>query len=196
MADQPVAIVTGACSGIGLALTRHLLTEKSYRVVLADTNSARGAKLATEFGPSALFIKTDVSSWESQAALFKAAYAWGGRIDMLFANAGIFDQDNIVKALKAKKGAEPTMPDMSPFTVNLNAVIYGVQLFLHYVGQTGKRGGKIVLTASVSGTYPIAIFPMYSASKAGVSVFVFLPRFCFWLSFCKLETSFSHDKSH
>lgn len=168
MAEQSVAIVTGACSGIGLAITRHLVAKKNYRVVLADVNAKKGAELEKEFGSSAIFVKTDVSSWDSQAALFKAAYAWGGKIDTLFANAGIFDRDNLMTGLKAAKGAEPQKPDTTPIEVNQIAVAYGVQLFLHYAGQSGRRGGKIVVTASLSGTYPISIFPLYCSSKSAV----------------------------
>ena len=65
---KPVAI-TGAASGIGLALTRHLL-EKQWRVVMADINVDTGRNLESELGPDVLFIETDVSSWDSQVRLF------------------------------------------------------------------------------------------------------------------------------
>lgn len=68
MASQG-AIITGAASGIGLALTKDLLT-KGWRVVMADINPA-GKELAKGFGESALFIKTDTSDWNSQVQMFQ-----------------------------------------------------------------------------------------------------------------------------
>jgi NAD(P)-dependent dehydrogenase (short-subunit alcohol dehydrogenase family) len=65
----PVAVVTGAGSGTGLALTTHLLA-KNYRVVMADIQNKH---LGEELGENVLFVETDVSSWDAQAALFKQA---------------------------------------------------------------------------------------------------------------------------
>jgi 15-hydroxyprostaglandin dehydrogenase (NAD) len=70
----PVAIITSATSGIGLALTRHLLA-KQWRVVMADINAAKGRELEAELGPNVIFIETDVSSWEAQLNLFEKAFA-------------------------------------------------------------------------------------------------------------------------
>lgn len=54
---------------------------------MADMNPAE----LESFGPAkerVLFKQTDVSDWDQQKALFKAAFEWGGRIDFLAANAG------------------------------------------------------------------------------------------------------------
>lgn len=63
------AIVTGAASGIGLALTRDLLS-KGWRVIMADINPA-GEAIAQDLGHDAIFIKTDTSDWMSQTELFE-----------------------------------------------------------------------------------------------------------------------------
>jgi 15-hydroxyprostaglandin dehydrogenase (NAD) len=62
----PTAIITGACSGIGLALTKHLLTLK-WHVFMADVNAP------TEELDNTTFVRTDITSWTEQAALFKQA---------------------------------------------------------------------------------------------------------------------------
>jgi 15-hydroxyprostaglandin dehydrogenase (NAD) len=63
------AIITGAASGVGLALTKHYLAQ-GWRVVMSDINPA-GEAIAKELGDDVLFIPSDTSSWESQAALFE-----------------------------------------------------------------------------------------------------------------------------
>jgi 15-hydroxyprostaglandin dehydrogenase (NAD) len=68
----PSAIVTGAASGIGLALTKALLA-KGYHVVMADINPS-GASLATTLGDNVLFVHTDTSDWESQINLFQKGH--------------------------------------------------------------------------------------------------------------------------
>ncbi len=63
------AIITGAASGVGLTLTRHLLS-KGWVVVMVDVDPA-GEALAKEFGSTVLWSKTDVGSWESQLEMFE-----------------------------------------------------------------------------------------------------------------------------
>src|SRR5271163_4480911 len=95
---KPVAIITGGASGIGLALTKHLLT-KGYRVVMADVNTKAGTQLSAELGPDTLFHRTDVSSYAEQVELFKNAISWGGnRLDFFAANAGVDDRQNLFQS--------------------------------------------------------------------------------------------------
>lgn len=156
--SKPVAIVTGGASGIGLAVATHLITHKNHRVVIADLNPSTGAAAASALGPDATFIQTDVSSYASQARLFKQAYEWGGnRLDFCHANAGVddrqllydgvekeeLDEDGLVKPLNTK-----TMQ------VNLEAVIQGLWMFKYYVRRSKEAGGgkgKFVATSSAAG---------------------------------------------
>lgn len=62
------AIVTGAASGVGLELTRHLVA-KGWYVVMADINPA-GEAISKEFKDRALWIKTDTANWDSQSNMF------------------------------------------------------------------------------------------------------------------------------
>ncbi|KAF2707441.1 15-hydroxyprostaglandin dehydrogenase [Pleomassaria siparia CBS 279.74] len=176
--SKPVGIVTGAGSGIGLAVATHLVS-KGYRVVIAELNPTTGAQAASSLGSSddALFVQTDVASYSSQARLFKQAYEWGGnRLDFCHANAGIddrqmlydvedkeeeeLDADGLVKPLNTKS-----------MQVNLEAVIQGLWLFKHYVRRSKAAGGgkgKFVATASAAGLYVMTTNPQYTASKYGV----------------------------
>jgi 15-hydroxyprostaglandin dehydrogenase (NAD) len=112
--SDPVAIVTGGSSGIGLSLVEHLLQLK-WKVVIADL------KAPADFGDGAiLFIKTDISSWDQQAEMFKQAYAWGKRLDFVALNAGIDDRDDIFNTLSHDIHKPPRRPNMITFDVNVS----------------------------------------------------------------------------
>jgi 15-hydroxyprostaglandin dehydrogenase (NAD) len=164
-----VAVVTGGASGIGLTLTKHLLT-KGWKVVVADINIEAGESLEKELGSNVIFQHTDVSDWESQVALFKRAVEWGnGRLDFLAANAGINGGSATSQIYEPSGEVEPDKPDTSTISVNLTGVIYSIHLFKFYAKKTtGEVIGNIVITASVFGVYPLQTSPYYAASKHGV----------------------------
>jgi len=150
--SKPVAIVTGAASGIGLASTKHLLS-RGYRVAMADFNAPEGTKQSAELGEDTLFIHTDVASYADQAALFKAAFEWGGRrLDVLFANAGIADSQSIYEASSPVEKDGMIEPlNLQTIEGDLNAPIQGVWLFKHYARQNAIPGGKVIITSSAAG---------------------------------------------
>jgi NADP-dependent 3-hydroxy acid dehydrogenase YdfG len=87
VADR-VFLITGASSGIGEATAR-LAAKEGYRVVLAARSEDRLAALAEELGPErALAVPCDVTDWDDQQALAKAAVESFGGIDIAWANAG------------------------------------------------------------------------------------------------------------
>ena len=148
---RPVAIVTGAASGIGLAVTQHLLS-KNYCVVLADVNAKEGESVAASLGPDARFIHTDVSSYASQAVLFSAAFAWCGRLDFAALNAGIDDCESLYQTQEELDADGVPKPlNLKTIDVDLSAVIQGLWLFKHYARKNERPGGKVVITASAAG---------------------------------------------
>src|ERR1700730_13872251 len=92
MAEQAkIAVITGAGSGIGRA-TAHALLDAGWNVVLAGRRRdmlEETASLAGEMPPRTLVVPTDIRDPAQIAALFDAAQAPYGRIDLLFNNAGI-----------------------------------------------------------------------------------------------------------
>jgi NADP-dependent 3-hydroxy acid dehydrogenase YdfG len=87
VADR-VFLITGASSGIGEATAR-LAAKEGYRVVLAARSEDRLAALAEELGPErVLAVRCDVTEWDDQQALAKAAVEAFGGIDIAWANAG------------------------------------------------------------------------------------------------------------
>ena len=89
--EGKVAVVTGAAQGIGEAYARALAAEGAS-VVVADVNESGAATAAAieESGGTAMFVRTDVSSPESAAAMVEATVAAYGGIDLLVNNAAIY----------------------------------------------------------------------------------------------------------
>ncbi|KAI9837324.1 MAG: hypothetical protein M1819_000398 [Sarea resinae] len=177
--SKPVAIVTGAASGIGLEVTK-LLLARNYTVVLADLNEALGKQQSELLGPHTSFVACDSSSWESQVAVFKATFARFGRVDFVAANAGIAESPPSVYGDKAAAAAaalqgkqhdlEPTKPNLKVVDVNLVGVIYTVSLAAQYMrlNAAPRAGGKIVVTASALGIHPMPAMPLYTTTKHGL----------------------------
>lgn len=157
---MPVAIVTGASSGIGLALSKHLL-EQSWTVILADV-----APPPPEITGTYEFVKTDVSSWDSILALFKHTFKTYSRIDFVAANAGIDDRDDVCADSATD---EPAPLNFKTINIDLYGAINTYWCALHYMRRNpGGKQGKIVFTASSAGLYPFASNPEYCAAKHGV----------------------------
>ena len=155
--SKPVAIVTGAGSGIGEAVATHLYS-KGFKVVVADLNPSSGERVASALGPDAIFHQVDVSSYKSQAQLFKRAYEWGcNRLDFCHANAGIDDRQNIFEDMEKEELDEDGLVkklNTKTMEVNLEAVIQGLWLFKYYVRRSKEAGGgkgKFVATSSAAG---------------------------------------------
>ena len=137
--------------------------------MLADINQSQGDVVAKELGDNVLFVKTDVSVWEEQAALFKKAFAWGcNRLDFFAANAGIADTQSIYEVTKDPE-ADPVPLRLNALDICLDGVIQGVWLFIHYARRNKCPGGKIAITSSAAGLYSMDTCPQYSAAKHAVS---------------------------
>ncbi len=153
-----VAVVTGGCSGIGLATVRRLAGEGAT-VVIGDTDVDRGPELAAEV--DGLFAATDVTDPDQVGALFAAAQREGGAVDIAFNNAGISPPDDasiLDTGLEAWRRVQE---------VNLTSVYLCCQAALPYMIEQGR--GSIVNTASFVAVMGAATSQIsYSASKGGV----------------------------
>lgn len=165
MATHQVAIITGAASGIGLGLTKHLHA-KGWRIVMADLDVEGGERLARELGDSVIFQETNVADWDSNGALFKRAWEWAGCIDFFAANAGIGETGSVFDIFPADE--DPQKPDLATLKVDFISVLYGLRWFVHYARKNKKPGGKVVVTASCAGLYGFPPAPQYCAAKHAV----------------------------
>ncbi|KAG9245367.1 hypothetical protein BJ878DRAFT_439532 [Calycina marina] len=158
-------LITGGSSGIGLATVILLHSLPSNNIIILDI---RPPPPPLNTSSRVRYIQTDITSWASQRAAFKAGYAIFGRIDNVFVNAGITEyKDQIFDSELDDKG-ELKEPDRRVINLNLNAANDTVKLAVFYMRMNGEKGGNIVMTASMAGYLASAGAPLYSASKHGI----------------------------
>jgi NAD(P)-dependent dehydrogenase (short-subunit alcohol dehydrogenase family) len=163
-ADEKIAIVTGAGSGIGRAAALALLRE-GYAVVLAGRHAETLEKTAAESGAAsarALPIITDVSDPASVRALFAKTKERFGRLDLLFNNAGT--------------GAPPVPLEELTFEqwrrvvdVNLTGAFLCTQAAFRLMKEQTPRGGRIINNGSISAHAPRPNSAPYTATKHAIT---------------------------
>jgi NAD(P)-dependent dehydrogenase (short-subunit alcohol dehydrogenase family) len=152
-----VAVITGAGSGIGLALAERFASA-GLNIVAADVQDdalATAAEKIAAHGVEVHTVRCDVSKEEQVAALVEATLGRFGGVHVVCNNAGVAAQ------------ADPWFGPLSAWEwvmgVNFWGVVHGCRAFLpHLIG-----GGHIVNTASIAGLYP-GFSPAYDASKHAV----------------------------
>ncbi len=156
-----VAVVTGAASGIGLALAKRFATD-GMRVVMADIEQPALEAAASDLmatGTDVLAVITDTSIELDVEALAAATVERFGAVHVVCNNAGVGSRGLTIAHLP-KRDFEWVLG------VNLWGVIHGIRAFLPLLTRQGE--GHIVNTASVSGLYHLPRMGPYNASKAAV----------------------------
>ncbi|MEY9872989.1 NAD(P)-dependent dehydrogenase (short-subunit alcohol dehydrogenase family) [Streptacidiphilus sp. MAP12-33] len=162
--EGQVAVVTGAASGIGLAMARRFAAE-GLRVVLADVEESALDKAVAglrESGAEAVGQLADVSERDSVEALAEAAYRAFGAVHVLCNNAGV------------GSGAEGRMWEHEPndwkwaFAVNVWGVFHGVQAFLPRMLAGGEPGHVVNTSSGDGGIAPLPTASVYAVTKAAV----------------------------
>ncbi|WP_298867472.1 3-oxoacyl-ACP reductase [uncultured Microbacterium sp.] len=156
--DGKVGVITGGCSGIGLATAKKFVAEGA-KVVIGDLDEANGPRIAQEL--DGVFVKVNVTNKDEVENLFKVANDTYGHIDIAFNNAGISpaSDDSI---LKTGIDAWNLVQD-----VNLTSVYHCCKAVLPYMLAQGK--GSIINTASFVAIMGAATSQIsYTASKGGV----------------------------
>jgi NAD(P)-dependent dehydrogenase (short-subunit alcohol dehydrogenase family) len=156
--EDRTAVITGGCSGIGLATARRFAAEGAH-VVIGDVDIHRGSEVAAEL--EATFVRTDVTDAEQVAGLFARAKSVGGSVDIAFNNAGISPPED----------ASILDTDIDTWRrvqeVNLTSVYLCCQAALPYMRE--QRRGSIINTASFVAVMGAATSQIsYTASKGGV----------------------------
>ncbi len=160
--EGKVAVVTGGCSGIGLATVERFV-EEGAKVVIGDIDDERGKVLVDELGGDEVvtYVHVDVTSKDEVDALFGTAKDVYGSVDIAFNNAGISppDDDSILETdLDAWRRVQE---------VNLTSVFLCSKAALAHMVEQGS--GSIINTASFVAVMGAATSQIsYSASKGGV----------------------------
>ncbi|KAF2102909.1 3-beta-hydroxysteroid dehydrogenase [Rhizodiscina lignyota] len=158
-----VALITGGASGMGLEVARSLSSE-GWRLSILDMNQESGEKVAKSL--DAKFYKVNVTNYDELADAFEATWQEHGRLDFVFANAGIAGDESFYSHPELDSKGRPKKPNLLVTAINIDGVISTCWLAQHYFRMNKKPlGGVIVITASCGGIYPVPISPIYGASK-------------------------------
>jgi len=155
---QPVAIVTGAGSGIGRAVAV-ALSKEGYSVALAGRRRGELDETARQArAGSCLVVPTDVSDPAAVAALFTATRDKWGRLDLLFNNAGFGARAVPLEELEPSEW-------QSVVNVNLNGTFFCTQWAFKLMKAQSPRGGRIINNGSISAAVPRPHSAPYTATK-------------------------------
>lgn len=167
MLDGKVAFITGGASGIGKGTALRFAREGA-KIAIADVQPDEGEAARAEIeaaGAESLFFATDVSDPQAVRAAIDRTVDEFGRLDIVFANAGINGVWTPIEELQ---------PDEWDKTLNIN--LKGTYLTTHFAVPHLKKagGGSIIITSSVNGnrTFSNPGASAYSTSKAGQVAFM------------------------
>ena len=153
-----IGLVTGGSSGIGLATAKQFVNEGAY-VFITGRRKPDLDGAAKEVGRNVTAVLGDVSSLEDLDRLFAQIRREKGKLDIVFANAGI--------AKYAPLGEVSEEVYNSIFDINVKGMLFTVQKALPLM----PNGGSIILNASIVGSKGLPANSVYSATKAAVRSF-------------------------
>jgi NAD(P)-dependent dehydrogenase (short-subunit alcohol dehydrogenase family) len=156
--DGKISLVTGGTSGIGLAAANALAKEGAH-VYITGRCEPELRTAVQQIGRNATGVRGDVSNVDDLDRLFAQIKDEKGKLDILFANAGI-----------AKYAALGNITEElydSIFNVNVKGVLFTVQKALPLM----PDGASIILNASVVGSKGLSSNSVYSATKASIRSF-------------------------
>jgi len=158
-----VAVVTGAGTGIGKAVTLALLRD-GYCVALAGRRREPLERTAAEAGRAAraLVVPADVSDAGSVQTLFAAVQESFGRVDLLFNNAGIFVPGVEIDALSVEQWK-------AVVDINLTGYFLCAREAFRMMKTQDPRGGRIINNGSISAHAPRPNSAAYTATKHAVT---------------------------
>ncbi len=156
-----VAVVTGAASGLGLAMS-HRFAQAEMKVVLADIEAVpldAAVRQLRAAGHDATGVVTDVADVDAVNRLAAAAFDAHGAVHVLCNNAGV---------VKRARVWELTLDDWNwVLSVDFWSVVYGLRAFVPRMLEQAE-GGHIVNTSSMAGLLPMPNLGAYAAAKSAV----------------------------
>lgn len=155
-----VALVTGAGSGIGRAVSR-ALAEADFSVVLAGRRAERLEETAEGYG-GMLAVPTDVTRPECVEALFARIRAEFGRLDVLFNNAGAGTPPVPFEELTLEQWN-------AVVAVNLTGPFLCAQHAVRIMKSQTPRGGRIINNGSISAHVPRPFSAPYTSTKHAIT---------------------------
>jgi NAD(P)-dependent dehydrogenase (short-subunit alcohol dehydrogenase family) len=154
-----IAVITGGSSGIGLATAKRFVQEGAY-VFITGRRQAELDKAVADIGSNVTGVRGDVSNLDDLDRLYKEVAAKKGKLDILFANAGIVEP--VPTAAVTAEHYDKT------FDINARGVFFSVQKALPLM----MDGGSIILNGSGVWQKGFPIYATYGATKAALRSFV------------------------
>ncbi|HXE34246.1 MAG TPA: SDR family oxidoreductase [Verrucomicrobiae bacterium] len=156
--EGKIAVITGGNSGIGLATAQRLVNEGAYVFITGRRQPELDAAVKL-IGKNVTAVQGDVSNLADLDRLYATVKQQKGRIDILFANAGLGEF--------ALLGSISEAHYDKTFNINVKGVLFTVQKALPLL----VDGGAIVLNASIVSSKGMPAFSVYSATKAALRSF-------------------------
>lgn len=153
--EGKVAVITGDSSGIGLA-TAKLFQEAGARIAISGRNQRALDAAAKQLGADIIAVRSDVSKLSDLDTLFEVVTKKLGRIDVLFANAGI------AKFAPVSEVSEDVYDET--FDINVKGVFFTVQKAIPFLND----GASLILNTSFVNQAGVPTTSVYAASKAAV----------------------------
>jgi len=150
-----IAVITGGNSGMGLA-TAQLFAKEGAKVIITGRRQKELDEAVESIGADAEGVLGDVSRLSDLDKLHDHVKAKYGRVDVIFANAGLGSLAPIDQVTEAQFD--------ETFNVNVKGTYFTVQKLLPLV----PDGGSIILNASIASYKGMEAFSVYSATKAAV----------------------------
>ena len=157
--ERKTAVITGGSEGIGLATAKLFVEEGAY-VFITGRRQKELDEAAKTIGANVCGVRGDVAQLADLDRLYETVSKVKGRIDIVFANAGVGDF--------VPFGAVTEAHFDTVFNINVRGTLFTVQKALPLLND----GGSIILNGSVAGVKGTAAFGVYAASKAAVRSFV------------------------
>ena len=156
--EGKIALITGGNSGIGLATAKQFVNEGAY-VFITGRREPELAAAVQEIGANAIAVQSDISKLADLDRLYGVVKERKGRIDVLFANAGLGEF--------APLGAITEAHFDKTFGINVKGTLFTVQKALPLM----PDGAAIVMNASITSIKGTPAFGVYAASKAALRSF-------------------------
>ena len=157
--QNKVALVTGGNSGIGLA-TAKVLSKQGARVAISGRDRKTIDEAVSAIGNGAAGFAADIRSIADLDKLFQSVSARLGKIDILFANAGV------AKFAPIGDSSEAFFDEI--FDINVKGTFFTIQKSLPYLND----GAAIILNTSFADSVGLPTSGVYAASKAALRSFV------------------------
>jgi len=163
--EGKVAVITGGNSGIGLATAQRFVSEGAYVFITGRRQSEIDAavkQISKNNNNNVTGVQGDVSNLADLDRLYAAVKEQKGRIDILFANAGVGELVPLGQITEAHFD--------KTFGINVKGLLFTVQKALPLF-QDDDSGGSIILNASIAASKGVEASSVYSATKAAIRSF-------------------------